>query len=105
MTMSDEQDFPTGRVYPGDVVKASYGDPGVPCYRGNPMIEALPQILSVKQVIKRLAYYPDYDESGRFAEPHIRLHMIDDALNLFIPLSIHVDLEQRFSRLIRGGYK
>lgn len=103
--MSDEQDFPTGRVYPGEVVKASYGDPGVACYRGNPMIEALPQILSAKQVIKRLAYYPDYDESGRLAEPHIRLHMIDDALNLFIPLSIHVDLEQRFSRLIRGGYK
>lgn len=103
--MSDEHDFRAGRIYRGEVVKASYGDPGLPCYRGNPLIEALPPILSAKQAGKRLAYYPGYDESGRSLASHLRLHLIDDALNLFIPLSIHVDLEQRFSRLIRGGLK
>ena len=103
--MSDSPKFPLGRIYRGEVVKASYGDPGVACYRGNPLIEALPPILTVKQVINSLTYYPEYDESERLVDSQHRLHLIDNALDLFIPLPIHVDLEQRLSRVIRGGYK
>jgi hypothetical protein len=36
---------------------------------------------------------------------HLRLHSIQNALQCFVPLPVHLDLEQRFSRTIRGGYQ
>ena len=35
----------------------------------------------------------------------MRLHLAQNVLHFFQPLPIHLDLEARFSRLIRGGYQ
>lgn len=85
--------------------EATYRDPGIEGYRGNPYIEALPAILTEDEALEALAYYPSYGEEDRQAPSHLRLHMIQSALDFFAPLPIHLDLEQRISRLIRAGYK
>ncbi len=84
---------------------ASYLEQAIACYQGNPFIEALPPILTEDQVIEALARYPAYDKAERDMPSHLRLHAIQSALQCFVPLPVHIDLEQRFSRMIRAGYQ
>lgn len=83
---------------------ASYLAQEVSSYQGHPYIEALPIIMTEDEAMEALARYPPYDESKRRTPSHLRLHMIQAALQLFVPLSVHLDLERRFSRMIRAGY-
>src|SRR5260370_8996379 len=85
-------------------VKAVYRDPGLACYRGNPFIEALPPFYTEKQAIRLLQYTPGYEESYRELPLEHRLHLIADAVRFIQPLSMHLRLEQCFSRMIRSGY-
>src|SRR5215813_14751050 len=91
-------------VVKGRTVQAAYEDTGIPDYDGNPLIEALPPVLTDDQATVGLACYPRYDEAHRHAPEHIRYHLIQNALRCFIPLDIHLDLQRRFSCLIRVGY-
>ena len=75
----------------------------IPSYIGNPLIEALPRILSTKEAMKRLAHYPNYDESMRKWSNELRYQQLEDIVRFFTPLNIHVDLERRISRVIRTG--
>lgn len=89
----------------GRSTSASYLDQEVSGYRGNPFIEALPPIMTEDEVIEALARYPPYEEAEREMPAHLRLHAIQNALQFFAPLPVHIDLEQRFSRMIRAGYQ
>ena len=91
-------------VFRGRQGKAQYHEE-ISIYRGNPLIEALPEIMEEDEVIDKLKFYPDFDKEERKLPAHLRLHLIQNVLNLFILLSSHLDLEQRFSRMIRVGYK
>ncbi|MCB0192596.1 MAG: ATP-binding protein [Anaerolineae bacterium] len=84
---------------------ASYSDPLIPGYRHNPLIEALPPILTQEKASLQLSNYPKFDEQQRLLPAELRFHLIQEVLDFFEPLAIHLDLEQRFSRLIRRGYK
>lgn len=92
-------------VFKGRRAKASYLSQEITGYRGNPFIEALPPILTEDEVMEALAYYPNYDKAERRLPSHVRLHLIQSALQLFAPLPIHLDLERRFSRMIRASYQ
>lgn len=94
---------PSLLVFKGQKIQAAYHEE-ISIYRGNPLIEALPVILTEDEVIDKLQFYPEYNEKERLLPDHIRLHLIQNVLQLFTPLPIHIDLEQRFSRLIRAGY-
>ncbi len=91
-------------VVKGRTVQAVYCDTGIPDYDGNPLIEALPPVLTDDQATLRLARYPQHDEAHRRAPDHVRYHLIHNGLRCFIPLNIHLDLQRRFSCLIRVGY-
>jgi len=95
---------PLSSINRGRVVQAVYREPETADYAGNPLIEALPPVLTTEQAILGLAYYPSYDETQRFAPDHVRYHLIQNGLRFFAPLDIHLDLERRFSCLIRIGY-
>lgn len=88
----------------GQIVQAKYREPEIDDYKGNPLIEALPPILTTDQALKALRYYPDYDETKRLEKSHIRRHIVQNKLRFFEPMEIHFDLERRFSCLIRVGY-
>ncbi|WP_217997858.1 ATP-binding protein [Alicyclobacillus acidiphilus] len=88
----------------GEGVQAEYREQTVSDYRYNPYIEALPTILSQEEVIDHLAFYPPFDPSERQLETHVRFHLVQRVFQYFQPLSMHLDLESRISRLIRQGY-
>jgi len=94
----------TPRVIRGQIEQATYQDPLVPLYRGNPLIEALPAINSTEDAYRRLAYFPEYQGNHRHLPNEIRLHLIYNANQFFKPNWVHLDLEQRISRLLRAGY-
>lgn len=89
----------------GRVTAASYLEQEISGYRGNPFVEALPPIMTEDEVMEALARYPSFDEGERGMPSHLRLHAIQNALQFFAPLPVHLDLEQRFSRMIRTGYQ
>jgi len=91
-------------VFKGKQVEASYHDE-ISIYSGNPCIEALPLLKTEDEVIDDLEFYPDFNEKERNLPAHLRLHLIQIVLDIFVPMSFHLDLEQRFSRMIRIGYK
>lgn len=87
-----------------NVVSAEYKQQIIEDYIGNPLIEALPPILTKEEVIENIAYYPNYYEKERQLEPHLRVHIIQRIFQYFQPLAHHIDLENRISRMIRQGY-
>jgi hypothetical protein len=85
-------------------VPATYRPQNIPDYQGHPYIEPLPPILTKTLAGKLLGLFPHYDEEHRRAPDEERFHLIQSGMKFFTPLPIHLDLEQRISRLIRGGY-
>lgn len=87
-----------------NVTSAVYKEQDVMDFRGNPLIEALPPILSPEEAYEKLSYYPPYDVNEASLPTHIRYHAIPRINKFFQPVMAHLDLEQRFSRLLRHGY-
>lgn len=85
-------------------VKAEYKEQYIEEYRHNPLIEALPDILSPEEVIDKISFYPKFNEEERYIDSHIRIHLIQRLYDYFQPLPIHLDLESKLSRIIRQGY-
>lgn len=83
---------------------AEYIDQDVIDYRGNPLIEALPPILSIEKAYEQLSYIPDYDEKERNLSVHHRFHSLLRLTRFYQPIEKTLELEAKFSRLIRGGY-
>jgi hypothetical protein len=88
----------------GTQVVAKYSDQQVPAYQGNCLIEAQPPIRSSIDVISAFAQYPDFDKTQREWPKHIRMHCIYQLQNFLQPLPFHLDMETRFSVMIRQGY-
>lgn len=103
--MTNSNSTPSLLVGKGAIEPASYRDPLISSYRGNPLIEALPPILAEEEAMTLLAHYPSYDQNERTLPNHLRFHLVRNALKFVEPLPIHLDLEQRFSSMIRTGYE
>ena len=58
----------------GKVLNAIYIEQQIPNYVGNPLIEALPRIMTNKEAMKKLAHYPDYNDSMRRLPDEQRFH-------------------------------
>lgn len=85
--------------------KAVYTEQFIREYQGNPLIEALPDIiLSPEQFVKYTTYLPEIREEDRYLPATYRVHMLDNIKNFFKPLSYHIEVEQKISRMIRYGY-
>jgi hypothetical protein len=91
-------------VVRGRQVKAEYAEQPIEEYQGNPLIEALPPLWSMSQVGTMLAYYPPYNESQRELPGEVRLHLLENAREFFIPQAIHYEIFLAISNMIRRGY-
>jgi hypothetical protein len=90
---------------PKNMRKAIYLDPGIERYRGNPLIEALPPILSVSQIREGLSGNIKFDPKDIYAEGSRRVHIIAQLLDdFFQPIANHLQLETKLSIMIRQGY-
>lgn len=82
----------------------NFDDP-IEAYRGNPLIGSLGRIPTKKQVIDILTHRPDYFESGRKLDSHLRPHAAFAMRQLFIPMATHVSVVQEVDLLLRQGYR
>lgn len=87
------------------IENAHYILPEYPPYRGNPFIEALPPILSLTMAGKLLKTSIDFQPEYKQLPIHIRLHALKEILFWRQPTTFQLDLEQRFSVMIRTGYR
>src|SRR5258708_5817897 len=94
-----------GLIIRGRHTTASYIRQQIVTYRGNPFIEALPPIKTDDEAAEALSRHPSYDPAERQMPAHLRLHLIQTASAAFIALPVHLDLNQRVSRMICAGYQ
>jgi hypothetical protein len=86
-------------------VEAKYTQQKIYEYVGNPLIEALPDIIEDPiHVALALTNYPRYDLEDLSLPAIYRMHMVKNIKDFFKPLSVHYLLEQIISRLVRNGY-
>lgn len=86
------------------VLLAEYREQEIVDYKGNPLIEALPPILSLEDAFELLSFLPEYHPSERNLSIHHRYHALLRLSRFYQPIAQTLDLEQRFSRFIRYGY-
>ena len=87
------------------IVEAIYREPSDPEYKGNPLIEALPEVLSSDTLQPILTQRPRFTENERQLPEHFRRHAIIRLLyDFFEPFDRHYELEESISELIRVGY-
>ena len=85
--------------------EAEYKDQGLPEYNENPLISALPIIMSPIEVAKTLIRRPRYQPEELNLPCHIRTHAINRLTrDFFVPQTNHIIVEQKLSKLIRCGY-
>jgi len=87
-----------------EVQKAEYLEQVNIEYAGNPLIEALPPILSKEEAFDQLGFLPLYHESERNLSNHHRYHSVLRLSRFYQPINQTLNLEQRFSGFIRYGY-
>lgn len=89
----------------GRMKKAIYLDSEIESYRGNPLIEALPPIMSIEQIKQGLTGSIKFESKDIYVDGSRRVHIISQLLDdFFQPLSRHLQLETKLSILIRQGY-
>lgn len=98
--MKDKIVLPSGAL----AELAEYKNQEISDYRNNPLIEALPPLMDKIEVIDKLTVYPIILEEEKLLKPHLRFHIIQRLFSYFQPLSIHIELEAKISRLLRQGY-
>lgn len=85
--------------------EAKYTKQGLPEYDDNPLISALPEIMSLKQVVGALHKRPTFNPEELNLPVHIRVHAINRLThNFFVPQTNHIQIEQKISKLIRSSY-
>jgi len=87
-----------------EVQKAEYLEQENIEYVGNPLIEALPPILSKEEAFEQLSFLPLYHESEKYLSNHHRYHSLLRLSRFYQPINQTLNLEQRFSGFIRYGY-
>ena len=93
-------DIPGGK----QAIIAQYQDHKLPEYNANPMIQALPPILSAGDFAKAVTTYPHYNPQERNLEAHHRFHCIERLSRYFDPLNKTVELQQVICVLLMQGY-
>lgn len=89
----------------GKEERAEYKEQINPTYKGNMLIEALPPLRDEEQFVEFAQTFPEYDPSYRTLPRRHRKSMTSTVFDVFQPLSMHIDLEESISDVIRDGYR
>ena len=101
---SYQQQLPPLSVVRGEQVNATYIEQLIQEYQDNPLIEAVPRIWTKEEVQDMLSYFPYYDAGQRELSDELRLHLLENAREFFVPQGIHYDIHLSISNMIRRGY-
>lgn len=87
-----------------DRFSPSYAEQNVAEYRDNPLIEALPPILTEKEAARAMILRPQIQSEERAMSTEERWHLLARLKYVVIPRLIFYDVERTISRLLRAGY-
>ena len=87
-----------------EVTVAIYRDQQLPEYNANPMIQALPPIMSKRQFLKSVTTLPNFSAAERLLEPDLRFHCVERLSRYFTPIVCTIELQRIISILLRQGY-
>lgn len=93
-----------GCFYFKERVKARYIEQEEPTYIGNMLIEALPPIYTMEQIINKFQKYPLYSSDERMRSGEYRIHAITrlkDFMHVFIK---HIEIQKKIDLVIKRGY-
>jgi hypothetical protein len=85
-------------------VDAKYIPSHLPQFRGNPLVEALPQPLEPDEALQAFSVMPEYQLEQREWSTADRLQMLKTLSNFLVPLERHVALACELDSLLRNGY-
>ena len=91
-------------IYKRHAELANYKDHKLPEYNKNPLIQALPLILSGEEFIEKVMTLPNYVNEERELESHYRFHCVERLSRYFQPLNKTVNLQQVICALLMQGY-
>ncbi|WP_075793898.1 ATP-binding protein [Massilia putida] len=83
---------------------AAYSEQRIAEYRDNPLIEALPNILSEKEAAYAMMLRPCIQAEERAMATEERWHLLARLKYVVVPRLIFYDVERTMSRLLRAGY-
>jgi len=86
------------------ILTARYRKQEIADFVNNPLIEALPAILSTDEWFDRLENPVAFDESERVVPAHLRSHFISRLQRFYQPLPRHLELASRIDQILRQGY-
>lgn len=87
-----------------DVTVAIYRDQKLPEYNANPMIQALPPIMSKSQFLKSVVTFPNFSAEEKLLEADVRFHCVERLSRSFLPIVRTIELQRIISILLRQGY-
>ena len=87
-----------------EAIIALYRDQKLREYNANPMIQALPLIVSDKEFLELATMMPDFSPEERMLEPHLRFHCVERLSRYFEPIDKTLELQRIISVLLRQGY-
>lgn len=93
-------DLPNGNKIP----YAVYTSQQIEDFKNNPLIEALPPILSFEESYNKLSFMPEYDFKERELSLQHRYHALLRLTRFYQPTNKTIELELKFSRMLRYGY-
>ena len=85
-------------------VVAKYNDHKLPEYNNNPLIQALPPIISGEEFIEKVMTLPNYSTEERELDAHHRFHCVERLSRFFQPLNKTINLQQVVCALLMQGY-
>ena len=88
----------------GTIEGGLYRDVLIEEHEGNPMIEALPAIMSKQDVLERVAYLPKFKKETLAYPSEVRVQVVRGLERIFVPLHRHYTLESEISTLLRLSY-
>ncbi len=83
---------------------AIYRDHKLPEYNNNPMIQALPYLMTEEEFLESVIVMPNFAPEEKFLKPHLRTHCVERLSRYFNPLNKTTQLHQAISVLLMQGY-
>lgn len=85
-------------------VEARYTEQRISRYRGNPLIEALPQSMDELALVDALFQKPEFSREQRSWPTQERLKLVSGLSSFMVPLGRHIQLATTIDVLMREGY-
>ncbi len=83
---------------------AIYRDHKLSEYNANPMIQALPHLMTEEEFLASVTVMPNFAPEEKFLASHLRTHCVERLSRYFEPINKTLQLQQAISVLLMQGY-